>query len=84
MDEDGHLPVPPTDEQVLSDGGLAIAAGSDTTSTVLAGACHYLITHPHALARLRAELEETEEGRRAVRDLDAGLLGRLGWLNAVM
>lgn len=83
MDEDGHLPIPPSDEQVLSDAGLAIGAGSDTTATVLAGAFHFLLTHPCVLQTLRAELDSLS-GRAAVDSLDASALSRLPYLNAVM
>lgn len=83
IDEDNHLPTPPSDEQVLSDAGLAIGAGSDTTATVLAGSIFYLLSNPHTLTHLRLELE-SDEGRDAVESLDAGKLGRLAYLGAVL
>lgn len=67
----------------MSDGVLAIVAGSDTTSSVLSGLFHYLLAHPASYRRLQEELDDAfppGEGD----PFDANELAELPFLNAVM
>lgn len=61
---------------------MAIIAGSDTTSTALANAYKYLLTHPHTYIRLRKEVDDAFPADTV--KLDTSALGRLPYLNAVM
>jgi cytochrome P450 len=58
MNEDGDGPHPGmTSETLARESMLALFAGSDTTSTTMAGTIFYLVTHPACFQRLRAELD---------------------------
>ncbi|GJE91626.1 cytochrome P450 [Phanerochaete sordida] len=55
--EDGSEKEAPSEDVVLSDGLLAIVAGSDTTSTVLTSAIYCLLTYPETYERLVEEVD---------------------------
>lgn len=67
----------------MSDGQLAIVAGSDTTSTVLSGLFCLIIANPGCYKKLQKELDASfpvGEGD----PFDAARLSELPYLNAVM
>ena len=69
--------------ELAIESGLAIAAGSDTTSTVLSGLFYFLLTHPSEYKRLREELDQAfppGEGD----PFDSAKLAGLPFLNAVL
>lgn len=73
----------PTDAEVLSDGMLAVIAGSDTTSTVLSGLFCYVVANPACYKRLQSEVDSffpIGEGD----PFDAARLAEMPYLNAVM
>ncbi|KAH8113754.1 high nitrogen upregulated cytochrome P450 monooxygenase 2, partial [Phellopilus nigrolimitatus] len=57
IDEDGVEKTPPTEAEIISNGALAIVAGSDTTSSTLGGIFYYLLTHPDDYKRLQKEVD---------------------------
>jgi cytochrome P450 len=58
LNEDGEGSHPPLNEATLmTEAGLVIIAGSDTTGTAMANAVVFLIAHPECFTRLRAELD---------------------------
>ncbi|KAF8896562.1 cytochrome P450 [Infundibulicybe gibba] len=57
MDEDGVAVNPPAVAEVISDGGLAIIAGADTTSSVLSNLFYFLLSNPVAYQRLQTEID---------------------------
>ncbi|KIY45688.1 cytochrome P450 [Fistulina hepatica ATCC 64428] len=57
IDEEGIEPMPPPMNELMSDGLLAIVAGSDTTSHVLVNLFQFIMTHPATYARLQAEID---------------------------
>lgn len=81
--EDGLEDMHVGPEQTLNETITAIIAGADTTSTVLSGTFYYLLTHPAAYERLRAEVDgvfPVGEGE----PFDAVKLVEMPYLNAVM
>jgi len=56
--EDGAEKVSPSRPVVVSDGALAMIAGSDTTATVLASTIWSLLCNPDAYKRLREEVDK--------------------------
>lgn len=83
IDEGGVEKARPPEHEVALDGGLAIIAGADTTSSVLAGIFGNLVRHRDVYDRLRSEIDNAfplGEGD----PFDAGKLGELPYLNAVL
>ncbi|EKM51676.1 uncharacterized protein PHACADRAFT_212308 [Phanerochaete carnosa HHB-10118-sp] len=56
--EDGAEKVDPPRSLVISDGLLALIAGADTTSTVLASTFYCILRNPEAYKRLQAEVDK--------------------------
>ncbi|KAL5527795.1 hypothetical protein ACEPAG_6596 [Sanghuangporus baumii] len=83
IDEDGVEREPPTDAEIISDGVLAIVAGSDTTATVISGLFYHLLQHPEDYMRLQEEVDQTfpPGGGDAI---DASKLSEMVFLNAVI
>ena len=61
------------------EGGLAIVAGSDTTSNAITTLFYFLLTNPVKYKRLQAEIDEL--GGEV---MDYGKQGRLSYLNGAM
>ncbi|KAL5498761.1 hypothetical protein ACEPAH_2116 [Sanghuangporus vaninii] len=83
IDEEHVEPVPPTDKEIISDGVLAIIAGSDTTSTTLSGLFYYLLSNPLEYKRLQNEIDTAfppGEGD----PFDTTKLAEMPFLNAVI
>jgi len=72
----------PSVNDVAEDGGLAIIAGSDTTSSVLTALLYYLLFNPEAYKHLQEEVDSAftigEE------PLDTAKLSHMEWLNGCM
>jgi cytochrome P450 len=61
---------------------LAIIAGSDTTSSVLAALLYYLLLNPEAYKRLQEEVDSAFTA--GDEPLDAVKLSHMEWLNGCM
>ncbi|KAL5520928.1 hypothetical protein ACEPAF_2931 [Sanghuangporus sanghuang] len=81
--EEGLEKIKVSQDQSMNDIIIAIAAGADTTSTVLSGLFFYLLSDMPAFERLKGEVESefpvTEGG-----PFDAVKLARMPYLNAVI
>lgn len=80
--EDGSEQVTPPAHVIVSEGVLALVAGSDTTATVAASTMYCLLRHPAALERLRAEVDKYYPPRE--NSLDAKHYPDMHYLEAVM
>ncbi|KAJ7143140.1 cytochrome P450 [Mycena crocata] len=70
---------------VVSNGLLAITAGSDTAASVLSNIFFYLMAHPESYKRLQAEMEKYfPRGPGTQEPNDAVLLSNMSFLNAVI
>lgn len=72
----------PSVDDVAQDGGLAMIAGSDTTSSVLATVLYYLLLNPVAYERLQDEIDSAFPN--GDEPLDALKLSHMEWLNGCM
>ncbi|KAJ7116453.1 cytochrome P450 [Mycena epipterygia] len=79
IDEAGLEPIPPSSAQILSDGGLAIIAGAETTSTTLAHIIWFLLCNPTAYRRLQAEVDDPRKNTWV-----SASQARMPYLNAVI
>ncbi|KAI0075130.1 high nitrogen upregulated cytochrome P450 monooxygenase 2 [Panus rudis PR-1116 ss-1] len=55
--DDGAEPQSPPQSHVVSDGNLAVVAGSDTTASILSNAFYFLLSHPEAYKKLQEEVD---------------------------
>jgi cytochrome P450 len=73
----------PPIRNVISDGALAVIAGSDTTSGTLSVLWHYLLRHPAFRDRLQAEIDAFFPS--PVQDpLNMSALAHMPYLNACL
>ncbi|PPQ63371.1 hypothetical protein CVT24_005636, partial [Panaeolus cyanescens] len=79
IDEDGVALQPPTMHEIISDGALAIVAGSDTVSTAASHAFYFLVSNPTKLQRLQEEIKTLGDDL-----LDCTRQSQLPYLNAVI
>ncbi|PPQ88069.1 hypothetical protein CVT25_013677 [Psilocybe cyanescens] len=79
VDEDGVGTERLTTAEVTSDGGLAIIAGSDTTSSALTHFFYFLLSSPNAYKRVLAEVDELGDDV-----LDTSKHARMIYLNAAI
>ncbi|KAJ7183193.1 cytochrome P450 [Mycena filopes] len=79
IDEAGLEPTPPSSAQILSDGGLAIIAGAETTSTTLCHIIWFLLRNPTAYRRLQAEVDDPKRNTWV-----PASQARMPYLNAVI
>ena len=72
----------PSVNNVAQDGGLAIIAGSDTTSSVLAALIYYLLSNSEAYKHLQEEVDSAFMSREE--PLDILKFSHMEWLNGCM
>ncbi|KAF7375220.1 hypothetical protein MSAN_00408600 [Mycena sanguinolenta] len=79
IDEAGVEPTPPSNAQIVSDGGLAIIAGAETTSTTLSHIFWFLLNNPTTYQRLQAEIDDPKRNNWV-----PASQARMPYLNAVI
>nr|BAL05148.1 cytochrome P450 [Phanerodontia chrysosporium] len=80
--EDGAEKEDPPKHTVVVDGGLALVAGSDTTSSVLSSIFYCLLRHPDTYDRLQAEVDKFYPPGED--SLDPSHLSDMNYLEAVI
>ncbi|KAG2659252.1 zealexin A1 synthase-like [Panicum virgatum] len=70
LQKDGSMPIPLTNETIIALMFDMLAAGSDTSSTILNWAMTELIRSPAAMARAQAEVREAFKGKSIITDDD--------------
>ena len=80
--EDGAEKEAPPRSTVISDGLLAMIAGSDTTSTILSDLFWLVIRHPDVYRRLQAEVDKFYPPGED--SLDGKYINDMPYLEAVM
>lgn len=81
-DEDGVESAPPSFQQVVSDGLLAIVAGADSTSGVLTTIFYCLLRNPAIYKRLQEEVDKYYPPESNA--LDTKYHNEMSYLNAIM
>ena len=72
----------PSVNDVAEEGGLAIIAGSDTTSSVLTALLYYLLLNPEAYKHLQEEVDSVFTSGEE--PLDTVKFSHMEWLNGCM
>ena len=67
--------------EILNTATILIAAGSETTATLLSGCTYHLLKNPHALAKVKAEIRTTFKSKS---DITFKSTGQLPYLHAVL
>ncbi len=70
-----------TQEELISNSGTLVLAGSETTATLLSAATYYLLRNPHTMAKLVAEVRGAFTNDA---DIDLVNTGQLTYLAAVL
>ncbi|KAG6849321.1 hypothetical protein H0H93_009462 [Arthromyces matolae] len=79
MNEGGEDADPTTIEEAVSDGAVAIIAGADTTSSVLANFIYFLLVNPQSYKRVQSEIDTLGD-----EIMDFGKQARLPYLTAAL
>ncbi|KAG2651681.1 zealexin A1 synthase-like [Panicum virgatum] len=75
LQKDGSMPIPLTNETIIALMFDMLAAGSDTSSTILNWAMTELIRSPTAMARAQAEVRQAFKGKSIITDDDMAKSG---------
>ena len=82
LNESGTEANPPSMIEVITDSGLVIVAGSDTTSTVLSSLFWFIMTNPTVYRRLQDEIDSVFPPGENALDITKHI--HMDYLNAVM
>ncbi|KAL8817259.1 MAG: hypothetical protein Q9191_008181, partial [Dirinaria sp. TL-2023a] len=73
-----------TREEIISNAGTLLIAGSETTATLLSGATFHLLANPSTLEKVQAEVRGAFENGKEITLLSVGTPGRLPYMEAVL
>ena len=73
-----------TREEIISNSGVLLVAGSETTATLLSGATYYLLSNPVVLKKLQAEIRDAFRNEDDITPLSVRSPGKLPYLEAVL
>ena len=73
-----------TREEIISNAGVLLVAGSETTATLLSGATYYLLSNPVVLKKLQAEIRDAFQSEDEITPLSVRSPGKLPYMEAVL
>lgn len=73
-----------TREEIISNSGFLLIAGSETTATLLSGATYHLLSNPNVLKKLQAEVRHAFQSEDEITPLSARSPGKLPYMEAVL
>ena len=73
-----------TREEIISNSGVLLVAGSETIATLLSGATYHLLSNPIALKKLQAEIREFFKSEDEITPLSVKEPSKLPYMEAVL
>lgn len=73
-----------TREEIVSNSGCFLIAGSETTATLLSGATYHLLSNPVVLKKLQVEIRDAFYSGDEITLLSVGSPGKLPYMEAVL
>ena len=73
-----------TREEIISNSGVLLVAGSETTATLLSGATYYLLSNPIVIKKLQAEVRDDFQSEDEITPLSVRSPGKLPYMEAVL
>lgn len=73
-----------TREEIISNAGTLLIAGSETTATLLSGATFHLLANPRTLEKVQVEVRRAFQSEDEITLLSVGTPGRLPYMEAVL
>lgn len=73
-----------TREEIISNSGALLIAGSETTATLLSGATYHLLSNPVALKKLQVEIRESFQSEDEITPLSVRNPSKLPYMEAVL
>ena len=73
-----------TREETISNSGVLLVAGSETTATLLSGATYHLLSNPVTLKRLQAEVRDFFPSQDEITPLSTRNPSNLPYMEAVL
>lgn len=73
-----------TREEIISNSGVLLVAGSETTATLLSGATYHLLSNTVVLKKLQAEIREAFHSEDEITPLSLRSPGKLPYMEAVL
>ena len=73
-----------TREEIISNSGVLLVAGSETTATLLSGATYQLLSNPVVLEKLQAEIRHAFQSEGEITPISVRSPGKLPYMEAVL
>lgn len=73
-----------TREEIISNSGVLLVAGSETTATLLSGATYHILSNPVVLKKLQAEIRDTFQSEDKITAIAVRSPGKLPYMEAVL